>query len=42
MAGFENLWKVGKTRENWKRSNIACISETEERSGRSYTSVALI
>lgn len=41
MAGFENLWEMGKTPENWKRSNIACISETKKGRGRNYISVSL-
>lgn len=41
MAGFENLWEMGKTPENWKRSNIACISETKKERGRNYISVSL-
>lgn len=42
MAGFENLLEMGITPENWKRSNIACISETKKGRGRNYISVSLI
>lgn len=34
MASFENLWEMGKTPENRKKSNITCFSETGKGSGR--------